>query len=196
MRQAMQRRNMNLDTDVKGQVVDWAFGAHFKRTAAQAAAASVVAVLAATALTAATQAIIAGITSPPTMRNIEIVGNAVGIVGNVTITGTSCDGLVITEVLALNGTTVVEGAKAFLSVTRVDLPVETHAGTDTVSVGFGDKLGIPFKLSLNTILQAHLGGVKEATLPTVTVDSVNIENNTVKLNTALNGTAVDVFLIV
>jgi len=66
----------------------------------------------------------------------------------------------------------------------------------TVSVGFGDKLGIPYKLPIDTVLFAALGGTKEGTAPTVAVSTADLESNTVDLNSALNGSAVDVWLVV
>jgi hypothetical protein len=73
----------------------------------------------------------------------------------------------------------------------------TTAGVpyDKVSAGWGDKLGIPFKLSFNSVLAAFLGGTKEATAPTVTVDDDEIEKNTIDLNSALNSADVDYYLI-
>jgi hypothetical protein len=189
-------KNMRLETDVKEKSVGWGFLPHFQRTAAEAAAASTTAILAATALTVAAQAITVGITNPPAPRSIQVVGDAAGMVGNIVITGTAYDGSDITETLAMNGTTVVEGAKAFSAVTQIELPAYTHGGTDTVSVGFGNKLGLPYKLSINTVLAAYLNGVREATAAAVTVSATNIEGNTILLNSALNGTSVDAFLIV
>ena len=41
-----------------------------------------------------------------------------------------------------------------------------------------------------------LGDTREATEPTVTVSATDIESNTVDLNSALDGTVVDSYLIV
>lgn len=75
---------------------------------------------------------------------------------------------------------------------------DTTAGVayDTVSIGFNDKLGIPYFLTHNTVLAAFLGGTKEANAPTVTVDADELEKNTIDLDSALNGSAVDIYLIV
>jgi len=67
---------------------------------------------------------------------------------------------------------------------------------DIVSVGWGNKLGLPFKLAKNTVLGAFLDNKREGTVPTVKTDADNLENNTVLLNSALDGTVVDVYLIV
>lgn len=67
---------------------------------------------------------------------------------------------------------------------------------DFVSVGWNDILGLPYKLVRNTILAAYLDNTKEGTAPTVTVDPAHIELNTIDLNSALNGSQVDIYLIV
>lgn len=185
-----------IQTNVDGVEADRGFIAHFQVAAAAAAAASATAVLAATALTDEAQAITADITDPAVPRSITVKGNAAGIIGDVVITGTNYADEVITETLALNGATTVEGAKAFKTVTKIDLPVEVHAGTDTVSVGTGTKLGLPWLLSHNTVLAAYLDNAKEGTAPTVTLSATAIESNTIKLNSALNGKVVDAYLIV
>lgn len=190
------KRNMGqrINTDVVGVACDRGFTAHFQVSAANAVATSNVGVHAAIALTNAVQSITTAITNPAVLRNIIVKGNAAGITGNVTIHGTNYAGAEISEVIALNGVTAIEGAKAFKTVTEIDLPVEVHAGTDTVSVGWGDKLGLPYKLERNTVEAAYLDNAKEATAPTVTVSATAIESNTVDLNSALNGKQVDVYL--
>jgi hypothetical protein len=172
------------------------FIAHCQVSAANAVAANAAGVLAATALTAAAQAIIAGITNPAVPRNVSITGNAAGITGNVTIHGMNFAGVAITEVIALNGTAAVVGAKAFKTITEIDLPIQTHAGTDTVSVGFGSLLGLAYLLPHNTVLKTYLNNILEATAPTVATSTTNIESNTIALNSALNGSVVDIYLIV
>ena len=67
---------------------------------------------------------------------------------------------------------------------------------DIVSVGRGNKLGLPYMLEHNTVLAAYLNNVLESTPPTVTVDDDEVHKNTALLASALNGTAVDVYLIV
>ena len=65
-----------------------------------------------------------------------------------------------------------------------------------ISVGWGDKLGLPYFLTHNTVLAAYLGGTKETTAPSVSVDANDLENNTIDLHSDLDGTAVDIYLIV
>lgn len=67
---------------------------------------------------------------------------------------------------------------------------------DTVSVGWSDILGLPFKLAHNTVLHAYLNNVLEGVAPTVTVSATVLASNTIKLNSALAGTVVDAYLMV
>ena len=178
-----------------GMTMDRGLIAHFQVSAVNAVAGSNTSVLLATALTAATQAITSGITNSGVPRSIRIVGNVAGIIGDVTIKGTNYKGESITETLTLNGITVVEGAKAFKTVTEIDLPIQTAVG-NTVSVGFGEKLGLPYKLFHNTVLFAFLDNIREATAATVTTSSTSLELNTIDLNSALAGKVVDAYIVV
>lgn len=182
-----------LTTDANGVEAGRGFIAHVKFE--QPAAQSITAVLTAS-LTSEAQTITEGITDPDVPRNIKIKANAAGVTGDVVIHGTNINDDAISETIALNGNTEVQGNKAFKTITSIELPPETNAGTDTVSIGVANKLGLPYKLSFNTVLKAYRDGALEGTAPTVTVDPDNIENNTVLLNSALNGTDIDIILIV
>lgn len=106
---------------------------------------------AAIALTDATQTVTTSITNPDFPRIVTVKGNASGVVGDVVITGTNINGETISDTIALNGASEVLGVKAFKTVTSIALPVEVHAGTDTVSVGVGNKVGFPVAIT-NTAL--------------------------------------------
>lgn len=185
-----------IQTDVKGIALDRGFVAHIEIPASDAVAQSITGVLAATSLTSSVQSITVGINNPSTPRNIKIKANAAGVSGDVVITGTNYADEIITETIVLNGTTEVQGDKAFKTITQIDLPAETNVGTDTVSVGFANKLGIPYKLALNTVLAIYRDSVLENTAPTVSVSTTEMELNTVLLDSSLNGTQIDMFLIV
>lgn len=81
------------------------------------------------------------------------------------------------------------GSKAFKTITSLEIPVMDGTGA-TVSFGWGAKLGVGRKLTRDTVLSAYLGGVREATLPTVAFDATHVEGNTFQLSSALNGTNV------
>lgn|SRR5574341_407875 len=183
-----------IQSKVAGQEYDRGFVAHL--ALGSPAAQSDTAVLAATTLAVgATTTVTTGITNPAVARALRIKGNQAGIVGNVVITGTDMAGNVITDTIAANGANGVDGVKAFKTVTQIVLPQRVTAG-DTISVGFCDKLGLPYKLPTNTVLFAALNGTREGTAPTVTTSATALESNTIDLNSALAGTPVDVYLIV
>jgi len=174
--------------------VEQAYVAHYH--ADDVAAPSATAVMAAVALAAATQTITTGITSPVCPRNVTVKGNAGGMAGAVVITGTDMADEVLTESIALNATTEVAGLKAFKTVTQVELPVLTNAVTDTVSVGIGELLGLPYKLTHNTVIATYLNNVLEGTAPTVATSTTVLASNTADLNSANNATDVDIYLLI
>jgi hypothetical protein len=175
-----------------GTIIEGARSVSYSTPLGSPAAASATAVHAAIALTSTTQTVTTGITSPDVPRNVTAKGNASGITGNVVITGTDAEDAALTETIALSGASEVVGNKAFKTVTSIALPAETHAGTDTVSIGAGSKLGLGARLGRNSVSSAYLAGVVEGTAPTVATSSTVMASNTVTLNSALNGTAVAV----
>jgi hypothetical protein len=187
-----------IQSDVTGLAVDMGFIAHLVIVAAAAVATGI---LAAVADDGTEQVITEGMIDPAVPRNITATagGTATDIGAiQVTIEGTNYADEVITEILpafALDTAGTVSGTQAFKTVTKVTIPAHDGLGA-TTSIGFGDVLGLPYKLGRNTLLATFLDNTKETVDPTVNVDDVNIESNTVELNTALNGTQVDLHLIV
>lgn len=156
---------------------------------------AVAAVRAAHTDTGAEVTLTAGITNPPTPRNITATagGTPADIAAiQVTVTGTNAEGAVITEDLpafTLNTAGTVVGNKAFATVTSVTIPAHDGTGA-TTSIGTGAKLGLGAHLARNTVVAAFLAGVKEGTAPTVATSPTALESNTVQLNSALNGSEV------
>lgn len=185
-------KNRQMQTDAKGVVVIMPYVKSFSIAAASAVALSGFGVHASIPITASAQSIIAAITNPAAARNITATGSQAGALEVITITGTNMNGDVITETLTLNGTAVVQGNKAFKTVTSIGIPVQTQA-SDAVTIGWGNKLGLPFKMSRNLILFTFLGGVKEAIAPTLTISATVLESNTLTLNSVLNGTQVEMY---
>ena len=189
-----------IQTDVNGVSVDMSFLAHLQVGATNATAANTTGIHAAVTDTGAQQVVTTGIIQPSVPRCITATAGGTG--ANITavqviITGTNYANQVITETLpaftaATPGT--VSGSKAFKTITSITIPAN-GAGV-TTAIGFSEKLGMPYKLAHNTVLNAYLNNAKEGTAPTVTVDSANIENNTFDLNSALNGSVVDIYLVV
>jgi hypothetical protein len=126
-----------ITTDVEGVAVDRAFLAHYHIDAEDAPAASSDGVLAATNLGASVQAITTGITNPAVPRNLTVAGNVTGVTGTVKVYGTDFAGEAIEESFTLNGQTPDAGDLAFKTITKVDLPAQTHtpaAQTETIEV--------------------------------------------------------------
>jgi hypothetical protein len=183
-----------LTSDAGSLSVDRGFVAHYDLGPVEAQ--DIAGVLGTTALTAETQTITEGITDPDVPRNLKVKANAASVAGDIIVNGTDIDDNAISETFALNGDTEVQGDKAFKSVTSIELPVETNAGADEIQVGVANKLGLPYKLERNTVLKAYRDNTLEGTAPTVAVDSANIANNTALLDSAMNGTNVNIYLIV
>jgi hypothetical protein len=137
----------------------------------------------------------AGITNPPTPRNIT--ATAGGTAGDikaiqVVVNGTNANGAAITETLpafTVDTAGTVVGNKAFATVTAVTIPAHDGTGA-TTAIGTGAKLGLGWHLARNTVIAAYLAGAKEGTAPTVAVSTSALESNTVQLNSALNASAV------
>jgi hypothetical protein len=135
-----------------------------------------------------------GITNPDVPRNVTATPG--GTTANVTavqviVTGTDANGSVITETLpafSAGAATAVTGSKAFRTITSISLPA-TGASV-TIAIGLGAKLGLPMRLSYDSVMHGFLNGVREATRPVATVNASVVESNTVTLTSALNGNPV------
>jgi len=192
--------NQKMQTSVAGTSMDRAFISHFEVSATNAVAASTTGIHAAVTDTGAAQTVSTSITDPAVPRNIT--ATAGGTAGDikaiqVIIYGTDYSGSSISETLTAfteNTAGTVQGAKAFATVDSVTIPAHDGTGA-TTAIGWGDKLGLPYKLSHNTVFKTYLGNTLEGTVPTVTVSATVLPNNTVDLNSALDGSKVDVYLI-
>lgn len=84
------------------------------------------------------------LTSLDVPRNLTMVGDAATVTQTALVTGTDEYGETMTELFTLNGTTAVSGLKAFSGVSQV---VINSGNAGAVDVGFGDKLGLPFRIN-------------------------------------------------
>jgi hypothetical protein len=115
-----------------------------------------------------TKTVTTGITNPDVPRNLTIKGGDANVTGNVVINGTDVLGAVLTETIALSGTSAVVGTKAFKTVTSIVLPPYAAAGTETVSVGVGVKLGLPVRIyNINQKLYSNFNSAIDAGTQTV-----------------------------
>lgn len=172
-------------------------GRLFSRTCAAILAASATRCHAAVTDNGSPQTVTTSITQPDFPRNVT--ATAGGTAGDikaiqVVITGTDESDAVITETLpafTVDTAGIVTGSKAFKTITSILIPAHDGTGA-TTSIGYGSKIGLGDKLAVNTVLAAYRGGTKEGTAPTVATDASNLCNNTVTLNSALNGTDVQI----
>lgn len=200
VRIGIQAKNTFLKSDGLSDV-DRGYIAHIEVPAAAAVVANTAGVLAAVTDNGQTRVITSGFTQPAYPRVITATagGTAADIKAiQVTIEGTDMDGNVITSTLpafTVDTAGTVTGTKAFRTITKVTIPAHDGTGA-TTAIGFGNALGIPYKLPHNTVLSAYRNDVREGTLPTVTTSATVLDANTFTLNSALNGTKVDVYLVV
>lgn len=195
----------NMQTSVPGVAVDRAFIAHFQVSKAGAVTADADGVHA--AITCSADVVVTvndGFTAPPVPRSITAtVAAEAANLGNikavqVTVYGTNYLDEAISEKLdAFTADTAgtVESDKAFKTVTKVEIPVMDGAGV-TVTIGFGDKIGLPFKMSHGILLGTFLNNAVEETPAAMTVSGTAIESNTIDLSSALNSNIVDAYIIV
>lgn len=164
-------------------------------SATQAAAATTTAVHAAAACDTSEQTFNTSITNPSCARNVTATtsGTNTDVAAvQVIVYGTNIMGESISETLpafTVNTNGTVTGSKAFLTVTSYVVPAMDGTGCN-VSIGVGDKLGLPAKFSRNPVLRTFLGGTLEGTAATVAVSSSAYESNTIDLNSALDGNIV------
>jgi len=194
------KQGQELQTDVTGLQNDRGFISHLSLSATEAVAASTTGVHAAVTDNGAQQVITADITNPPFTRCIT--ATAGGTAGDikaiqVTVVGTNINDEVITEILpvfTVDTAGTVVGLKAFKTVTSITIPAHDGTGA-TTAIGFGDKIGLPDLLPGDTVNMVLFGGTREATAATVTASTTALESNTVDLNSALDGSVVDIFYI-
>ena len=184
-----------------GDNVQRGYIAHVHLSTTQAVLGTTTFVKTAVTSTAQPQVITTGITNPLYPRNVT--ATAGGTAGDikavqVIVEGTNENDEVITETLpafTVDTAGTVTGSKIFKTITKITMPAHDGTGA-TTAVGTGNKLGLGFKLSHNTVLSAYINNVKEANAPTVTVSATAQESNGITLDTALSGKVVDIYLIV
>lgn len=144
----------------------------------------------------AQQVITTAITQPTVPRNVT--ATAGGTAGDikaiaVIVDGTDENGDALSETLpvfTIDTAGIVVGSKVFKTVTSITIPAHDGTGA-TTALGYGAKLGLGGLLpGRNSVVAAHLGGVREATAPTVTASATVQSSNSVTLNSALNATEV------
>lgn len=132
-----------------------------------------------------------GISQPDFPRVLSATGAGSGhaATGNVVINGTDIRGATISDTIALNSNTTVNGVKAFATITSIDLTgVSGNDANDTVEVGTSNLLGLERCLpGADLVLGTSVNGAWEATRPTVANSATVVSSNTISTNTAPNG---------
>lgn len=188
----------SLSTDAYGVTADEARVAHISLSAAQAAAAGTVhaAITGSATVTVNTTT---EITNPPYPRNLIITpgGTTADVKAmSITVAGTNMVGMPITETFAFlaNATAATVGTKAFATATLISIPAQDGAGA-TFTVTWGDAIGLPYLLDARPLLWATFDGVIETTAPTLATDTDELEKNLITLNSTLDGSLVDIYLV-
>ena len=141
-----------------------------------------------TLLVAAQPGITAGITSPAVPRIVTVKGNDANCAGNVVIHGTNFAGVAIIDTIALSGTAEVLGVNAFKTVTSIDYPAYAVAGTETVSIGRGIKIGFPIAIpNSGLVISKSFNGATDA--GTVT-PAATVEGSIYSVAGTMDGTTV------
>ena len=196
-----------IQSEVSDDNPDRAFLAHIEWTAAEAVAIATAGVHAFIADSADGNptVVTTNITNPGVPRNItasvdDDTGDDADIKAvQVIIVGTNILDEVITETLPIftvNTAGTVSGAKAFKTVTSITSPAHDSPYDAKVSIGWGDILGLPYERDEIPLIDAFLNSVLEGTAATMTYSATAIESNTIDLNSALNGTKVDAYIVI
>lgn len=137
---------------------------------------------------------------PPCARN-AVVTVAATTVGNIKAAAIRVNGLSLAgEAIYEDFTPTVDtagaltGTKAFASFTSLVIPAQDGA-TVTVSLGWGQLIGMPYRLTHDTVLKTFNDNVAE-TAPTLATSSTVLCANTIDFNGSLDGSVMDVYLIV
>ena len=204
-------RGQTIQTSVPGVVADIGYIANLAWTAVQTAAADTdgifdgIAAADATAEPAgttvtATPASDKFVAQPPCARNltVTVAATTAGHVkaAAIVVTGKNLAGETITESFTPTADTpdTLVGAKAFASVTSVAVPAQ-DGDSVTVDVGFGQLIGLPYKLDKQRVILTLNDGVVD-TAPTLTISASALESNTVDFNGSLDGSVMDMSIIV
>lgn len=133
-------------------------------------------------------------------RNVTVTATQVGGVndtpGTIIVTGTNINGDTITETITPVQGSTVAGLKAFKTVTGVvGAGWVINTGNDTIVVGFGTCVGLPFKLNAAAdVMFAVLGTAIVAA--TVVAGGVNgFESSTIDTSAATYDAAKDLMVV-
>jgi len=143
-------------------------------------AASLTGIHAAITGNSATQDIATEISNPDEARNPTITTtNNAAPSGDVVISGL-VRGVADTETLTIIPGSTVKGNKPFDTVTNIRIPAGV-SGADTVSVGFGDKVGLVYEIS--AITKVYKVEINSVDVTSTYADKVNATYSTIDFST-------------
>jgi hypothetical protein len=128
----------------------------------------------------------------------NVVVDAADTMGTIDIVGTDIDDQVITESITPAADATVQGTQAFKTVdhvTGVGWVIDSVDDEDQIEVGFGELIGLPDMLLHDTVLFVLFNNVREGTHPTVATESTILSENTVDLNSGLDGSVVVIYYL-
>ena len=173
-------------TDANNFAVDRAFLAHYHVDGADLAEASTINILPFTKLGAAVQlAVIPAGANADTPRNVQVDANNSGVKKDIKVYGLNIAGEAIDETITTNEMTTATGAKAFASITKIDLPIEQNVGAkhkSTVAVSTSTTPGT----SVLTFTSAATGDPYDITCVFTTGQSDTTTNAATRIAAVLN----------
>lgn len=113
-----------------------------------------------------------------TPRNVTAVAtHSTSIVAmTMLVTGKDVDGITMSELFTVTATgtsKTVAGKKTFKTITSIAVASASDATANTLSMGFGDVLGLPFLLSQKNAILCFMDGVPQATGTLVAGDTTD-----------------------
>ena len=128
-----------------------------------------------------TQNITTSITHPDESRNVTItISNNSSPSGNVVITGL-VRGVSTNETIAIVAGSTVQGNQPYDIITNIQIPAGV-SGSDTVSIGFGDKIGLTNEISaVNKVYKVVINAIDVTS--TYVTSKVNATYSTIDFST-------------
>jgi hypothetical protein len=165
---------------------------------ASSSTAVIASTIGASSATAAT--VSTGFTDPDVPRALVVCPKATTAdvkAGTVTVYGKNYINETISDTFTFtaNSPHCKAGTKAFKTVTSASFPGEDSPYGASWSIGTRDVLGLSFCMSGPNVVFANFNHVYEATRATVAYDVDDVENNTIDLNSNLDGSVVEIYFI-
>lgn len=155
---AFRNRRYNSYVPSCAYAADVIHGAPYQVDFGTPAAAAAAGILSAQSIAAAvdTTTFVSDTADAPFGRNVTVVASGAAT-SNVTVYGKDYLGQPMTESFTLNGATPVVGRKAFKWIDRITAGI---TGGTTINVGFGARVGLPYRMS--QVIAEHANGVSAA----------------------------------